>query len=112
MVRMIIEYGPGSIDLLHYDDAHQRMRKSQRRQRPAVISSRNACRIQTVGPTHQERDVAAKLHPLTQAMRELASGEFAAVLAQRDDVTIARYTRQQQIAFSLPDLCRVSLLAV
>jgi hypothetical protein len=58
MIGMAVEETLRAVDLLGQDDAHERLRQGQRRERPALVGPPETARIEPLDPADQEGDIA------------------------------------------------------
>src|SRR3569832_1091922 len=98
VIGMPLQYGPGAIQLFGRDDAYQHVRQGQRRQRPLQVRARAAALGETIGPAHQQGDVAPVLHPGRQLQREHLGGPALTIHLERDHEAVLRYGGELALA--------------
>jgi hypothetical protein len=104
VIRMVREDALGAIELLGERDAHERVRKSEPRQRPFEIAAREELRGEPIWPADQECEIAPILHARGEPAAELARRELRAVLVERDDVFALAQRAQELFRFRIDGL--------
>lgn len=98
MIGVAGKNGPGPVKLFGNDNSHELMGKGKGRQRQLFIGSAQAGRVQTIGTTHQQRDIAPLHAPITQLTRQRLGIEGGTVLIEGNDPVIITQGLQQPLA--------------
>ncbi|GBH15334.1 hypothetical protein KPSA3_01257 [Pseudomonas syringae pv. actinidiae] len=111
VIRMPGQNCPGAIHLLADQNAHQRMRQCQRRQRPALLTAGTDLRCQPFGTAYHQVDRTRIKAPAIEFDRQLLSAPRFALHFQRDNPLARLHFGQHRFAFLTDKARDIGVLA-
>src|SRR5258708_9596577 len=99
VIGMAREYGPGAIELLGEQHAHEAVGKGERGERDELVGALLDARIEPVRASDHESGMTAVAHPAGEHHGKSLRRDGASTLVERDHRGVLRNGAEQSLAF-------------